>query len=57
MNRYVHFASRITGWNAIKTRVEQLGLKMTDDEIKEAYVPFPRSSHLAEPVNLLLTLF
>lgn len=36
MSRYVHFASRITGWNAIKTRVEQLGLKMTDDEIKEA---------------------
>ena len=36
MNRYVHFASRITGWNAIKVRVEQLGLQMTDDQIKEA---------------------
>jgi len=31
MTRYVHFASRITGWNAIKSRVGQLGLKMTDD--------------------------
>ncbi|KAI0592780.1 hypothetical protein F4775DRAFT_587306 [Biscogniauxia sp. FL1348] len=31
----VHFASRLTGWNAIKSRVDQLGLKMTDDQIKE----------------------
>ncbi|POR34833.1 hypothetical protein TPAR_04974, partial [Tolypocladium paradoxum] len=35
MSRYVHFASRLTGWNAIKSRVEQLGLKMTDGQIKE----------------------
>ncbi|KAG5921592.1 Saccharopine dehydrogenase [Claviceps africana] len=35
MNRYVHFASRLTGWNAIKSRVEQLGLSMTDDQVKE----------------------
>jgi hypothetical protein len=34
--RSVHFASRLTGWNAIKSRVDQLGLKMTDDQIKEA---------------------
>ncbi|KAL6889977.1 HMGL-like domain-containing protein [Trichoderma evansii] len=31
----VHFTSRLTGWNAIKSRVDQLGLKMTDDQIKE----------------------
>ncbi|KAG6298212.1 Saccharopine dehydrogenase [Claviceps aff. purpurea] len=35
MSRYVHFASRLTGWNAIKSRVEQLGLSMTDDQVKE----------------------
>ncbi|KAH7019137.1 hypothetical protein EDB80DRAFT_631966 [Ilyonectria destructans] len=35
MSRYVHFASRLTGWNAIKSRVEQLGLTMTDDQVKE----------------------
>ncbi|CAF3656631.1 unnamed protein product [Fusarium graminearum] len=35
MSRYVHFASRLTGWNAIKSRVEQLGLNMTDDQIKQ----------------------
>lgn len=30
----VHFASRLTGWNAIKSRIEQLGLSMTDDQVK-----------------------
>ena len=34
MSRYVHFASRLTGWNAIKSRVEQLGLQMSDDQVK-----------------------
>ncbi|KAJ5030127.1 homocitrate synthase [Bipolaris maydis] len=35
MSRYVHFASRLTGWNAIKSRAEQLGLQMTDAQYKE----------------------
>jgi homocitrate synthase len=35
LTRYVHFASRLTGWNAVKTRVAQLGLAMTDDQVKE----------------------
>ncbi|KAM0447553.1 hypothetical protein ACHAO4_008880 [Trichoderma viride] len=35
LHRSVHFTSRLTGWNAIKSRVDQLGLKMTDDQIKE----------------------
>lgn len=30
----VHFTSRLTGWNAIKSRVNQLGLDMTDSQIK-----------------------
>ena len=34
MKRYVHFASRLTGWNAIKSRVEQLSLTMTDAQVK-----------------------
>lgn len=45
MTRYVSFISRLTGWNAIKTRVEQLGLSMTDDQIKEVYV-FSRAEWL-----------
>ncbi|KAH7312424.1 HMGL-like-domain-containing protein [Stachybotrys elegans] len=35
MNRYVHFTSRLTGWNAIKSRATQLGLSLTDDQVKE----------------------
>lgn len=35
MNRYVHFASRLTGWNAIKSRAQQLNLHMTDPQYKE----------------------
>ncbi|KAI1077231.1 homocitrate synthase [Whalleya microplaca] len=35
LTRYVHFASRLTGWNAVKVRVSQLGLEMSDDQVKE----------------------
>jgi homocitrate synthase len=36
MTRYVSITSRITGWNAVKSRVQQLGLNhLTDDQIKE----------------------
>jgi homocitrate synthase len=35
MSRYVHFASRLTGWNAIKSRAEQLGINMSDAQYKE----------------------
>jgi homocitrate synthase len=34
MTRYVHFASRLTGWNAIKSRAQQLNIEMTDSEYK-----------------------
>jgi homocitrate synthase len=34
LTRYIHIAHRLTGWNAIRYRVEQLGLKLADDEIK-----------------------
>ncbi|KAF9772411.1 hypothetical protein IL306_009893 [Fusarium sp. DS 682] len=35
VTRYVSINSRITGWNAVKSRVEQLGLSMTDEQVKE----------------------
>ncbi|KAK4546148.1 Saccharopine dehydrogenase [Oleoguttula mirabilis] len=38
MSRYVHFASRLTGWNAIKSRAEQLDLRMTEAQIKAVTV-------------------
>lgn len=36
LTRYVSIGHRLTGWNAVKSRVEQLGLKLTDEEIKDA---------------------
>jgi len=36
LTRYVHIAHRLTGWNAVKSRAEQLGLELTDDNLKEA---------------------
>ena len=35
MTRYVHFASRLTGWNAVKSRAQQLKLELTDAQCKE----------------------
>lgn len=35
MTRYIHFASRLTGWNAIKSRAAQLNIEMTDAQYKE----------------------
>lgn len=35
LSRYIHFANRLTGWNAIKSRVDQLNLHLTDDQCKE----------------------
>jgi homocitrate synthase len=54
LTRYVHFASRLTGWNAVKTRVAQLGLVMTDDQVKEVYVqPYIRPERGVELSTLL----
>lgn len=36
MTRYVSIAHRLTGWNAIKARAEQLNLHIPDDELKAA---------------------
>lgn len=35
MTRYISIAHRLTGWNAIRSRAEQLGLSLSDVEIKE----------------------
>jgi homocitrate synthase len=35
MSRYVSIGHRLTGWNAVKNRVNQLNLELSDDEIKE----------------------
>ena len=35
MKRYVNIGHRLTGWNSVKNRAEQLGLELSDAEIKE----------------------
>ncbi|KAJ3026861.1 hypothetical protein HDV00_011573 [Rhizophlyctis rosea] len=35
MTRYVSIGHRLTGWNAVKNRVQQLGLKLNDEEVKQ----------------------
>jgi len=35
LTRYIHVAHRLTGWNAIKQRAEQLQLALSDEEIKK----------------------
>lgn len=34
MTRYVSIGHRLTGWNAVKNRVQQLGLELADDDVK-----------------------
>jgi len=36
MERHIEIAHRLTGWNAVKQRAEQLGLKLSDALVKEA---------------------
>lgn len=35
LTRYISIAHRLTGWNSVKHRAEQLGLELTDAQIKE----------------------
>jgi homocitrate synthase len=34
LSRYIHIAHRLTGWNAIRNRADQLGLRLSDERIK-----------------------
>ena len=34
LTRYISIAHRLTGWNAVKARADQLDLALTDDQIK-----------------------
>ncbi|MEJ2748553.1 MAG: homocitrate synthase [Anaerolineae bacterium] len=34
LTRYIHIAHRLTGWNAVRYRAEQLGLILSDGEVK-----------------------
>ena len=34
LTRYISIAHRLTGWNAVKARADQLGLALSDDQVK-----------------------
>ncbi|KAF8475841.1 HMGL-like-domain-containing protein [Kalaharituber pfeilii] len=51
LTRYVHFASRLTGWNAIKSRVEQLNLDLTDAQCKECTAKIKQLADI-RPLNV-----
>lgn len=34
MTRYVPIGHRLVGWNAVKSRVEQLDLELSDEQVK-----------------------
>ncbi len=34
LTRYIHIGSRLTGWNAIRHRADQLGLPLADEQVK-----------------------
>jgi homocitrate synthase len=34
LTRYIHIAHRLTGWNAIRNRADQLGLNLSDEQVK-----------------------
>ncbi|HQY95299.1 homocitrate synthase [Caldilinea sp.] len=35
LSRYIHVAHRLTGWNAVKQRADQLQLNLSDPQVKE----------------------
>ena len=45
MTRYVSIGHRLTGWNAVKSRVDQLNLPLSDDQVKDAT---QKIKHLAD---------
>ena len=42
---------RLTGWNAVKSRVEQLGLVLTDEEVRSIPFAFLIISLLSFPTS------
>jgi homocitrate synthase len=52
LSRYIHVAHRLTGWNAIKDRAQQLQLALDDEQIKEITTHI---KHLADDKPLSLS--
>lgn len=46
LSRYVHVAHRLTGWNAIKDRAQQLQIQLSDEQVKEITATVKRLSDI-----------
>lgn len=51
LTRYIHFANRLTGWNAIKSRVDQLNLHLSDAQCKEVTAKIKKLGDV-RPLNI-----
>ncbi|KAI8903811.1 homocitrate synthase [Gorgonomyces haynaldii] len=61
MTRYVSIGHRLTGWNAVKNRVQQLGLEMSDKDVKAVTAQIKELADIKplamEEVDVLLRRF
>lgn len=61
MTRYVSIGHRLTGWNAVKSRVEQLGLTLSDDQVKDATAKIKELADVRtqsmEDVDMILRIY
>ncbi|EAZ63968.2 homocitrate synthase [Scheffersomyces stipitis CBS 6054] len=51
LTRYIHFANRLTGWNAIKSRVDQLNLDLSDEQCQEVTMKIKKLGDV-RPLNI-----
>ncbi|WVO15847.1 hypothetical protein L204_103509 [Cryptococcus depauperatus] len=61
MTRYVSIGHRLTGWNAVKSRVEQLNLNLTDEQVKDATAKIKELADVRtqsmEDVDMILRIY
>ncbi|KIS02271.1 homocitrate synthase, mitochondrial [Cryptococcus deuterogattii 2001/935-1] len=61
MTRYVSIGHRLTGWNAVKSRVEQLNLKLNDEQVKDATAKIKELADVRtqsmEDVDMILRIY
>lgn len=61
MTRYVSIGHRLTGWNAVKNRAQQLKLELSDDDVKAVTAQIKKLADVkplgVEEVDTLLRKF
>ncbi|POW11033.1 hypothetical protein PSHT_08627, partial [Puccinia striiformis] len=61
MTRYVPIGHRLVGWNSVKSRAEQLGLQLTDEQVKDVTSKLKAladvKTQASEDVDVLLRVY